>query len=931
MIISSDSAFPAGVTYGMPGATDQDNIFDAILANIDRDDIGDNAMTGNNNGIDIENYNVTTIMSGYRDTNPDINDVYIGLSSNNDYITPSMMAFSAELYKPQVCYDYTVQRNNFDITQDNRTIETRIGGELSINIALESLEGDFDLENAQIGVNLSPVSTTSFTEAFYAPNNVNTFIPAIYIDDNSSKPLIALGEDISNTGGTIRIGQRYFSKFLFDLPSAYTGKFEVSLISTIDYGSGAVPSVQSTEYSEIPRCPQSDVYNPAYGYFNVERQDSGDYSPVDDPNERFPLYTQVVGKDFDVSLVAYDANATPAFSSELPLSGYTIDLELINAKPFNDDKAQFICNNPDASIIKEIMPGVKHKFINFPSTSIPAQSRVDLSESIQTDTALRNAAFRMWFLVDINNTIIPHECAEGAAGESCFEQLYADNIQATDNTLQADGSVGFCQTACTNGGSDCYQCLRDFHAKVVCSRDNFAIRPASYRVKISDNAQSTDATSTEIELGQNDDDTVSAATIAAGYNYKLDAMATSFLSDTTVALGYTRDFMTPSQTDLVSTLMYDTSSGAGCVDTNNTDWEVHFENGLLDGTDQLNNLVIHSNVGNYNYHLEDSNWTLVDQSRYEFKTFPGVNDCITDQNTIGGGIGMSGCKTDSTIVVNGSTYTDLALTYRPYRFDLSSVVYKKHPDDGRTFTYLNDFDNAYYSDLLVNPVDMAISFEGNVSALGADDILLTNYTDTCAANDVTLSLSRTTNPEESTLIDTNLNPIQLQQYLQVIDRFQPFADTQIGQDVNITIPKRGFEDNVNSGRAAIFLHTTFKKPLNALVDPFEIQYEDLNATGGAALQSSANLITHIPDGNSTYDQNVTYMFAKVTPLKELYENVTTDYQQTPIFVDIYCSFGVDCNTSFNLDTITKGEDQLRKTNGTMQPFLTTLLMELQIW
>lgn len=378
-------------------------------------------------------------------------------------------------------------------------------------------------------------------------------------------------------------------------------------------------------------------------------------------------------------------------------------------------------------------------------------------------------------------------------------------------------------------------------------------------------------------------------------------------------MGYTRDFTVPSSTDLVSTLQYDTTSnGGGCVDTNDTDWEVHFENGILNGTDELNNLLKHSNVGDYNYHIEDSNWTLVDQSRYAFKTFPGVNDCLVGQNTIVGDIGMSGCRTDSTITVNGASYTDLALTYRPYRFDLSTVNYVKHPNDARTFIYLNDFDNAYYSDLLMNPVDMAISFEGNVSALGADDILLTNFTDTCAANDVTLSLSRTTNPEESLLYDSEgVIQIELQQYLQIIDKQQTsFVDEQTGQDKNVTLPRLAFEDNVNSGRATMFLHTTFKKPLNALVDPFQIKYEDLNATGGIALQSSANMTTHLPEGNNTYDQNMTYVFAKVTPLKELYENVTDDYQQTPIFVDIYCSLGVDCNTSFGLDTVTKGEDQL---------------------
>ena len=906
---------------GMPGATDQDNIFDAILANIDRTAGNNNKMTGNNNGIDIENYDVSTIMTGYRNNDVNISDVYIGLESNQDYVTPSMMAFSADLYKPRICYDYTVQRNGFDITDNNRTVKTRGGGELSINIAIESFEGDFDLENTQISVNLTPKNGTNFTEAFYAPNNVNTFIPAIYIDDNTSRPLIALGQDIDYTGGTITKDQRYFSKFLFDLSAAYNGKFDVTLVSTINYGSGDVPSVQSTKYNEIERCPQSDVYNPTAGILNVERTDSGDYNPVTEPNNRFPLYTQVVGKDFDFHVVAYDANATPAFSEELQLSGYTFDLELINAGPFNDDKAVFICNNPDSSIIKELAPDVNHTFVNFPSGLTTPQSRVDLSAlEIQTKTALRNAAFRLWYLVDQNNTLIQHECNLAANPEVCFENIYSTYIEERDTTLQADGTRGYCGTAsrakaCVNGGNDCYQCLRNFHAKVICSRDNFAIRPASYRIRISDNNQSTDTNSTIQLLGQNDS-TSSVATLSAGYQYKIDARTTSFAVDAVTsepltADGYLMDFTKPSNADIISTLKYDTTlNNNKCIDKNDTDWEVHFENGLLNGTDASNQLVKHSNVGEYQYHIEDHNWTLVDQSRFGLKkTFPGVNDCIPDDSTIGGGSVKSGCNTTSILTSNGITYDDLHLTYRPYAFDLSDVHLVKHPDDARPFVYLNDFDNLYYSDLLMHPVDMSVSFEGNITAKGEDNITLTNFTDSCAADDIKLQLHRTTSPIETLLYDTKGNLVELQQYLQHTLRSNPFVDQQTGVDKNLTLPKAAFSDNTNHGKAFMLLHTTFKKPLNALLDPFQIRYEDLNASS-TLLSSSADMTTHIPDGNNTYDQNVTYLFAKVTPKKVLYEGVTASTKTTPIFVDIYCTYGTDCNTTYGLNGgLSKGDDE----------------------
>ncbi len=155
----------------------------------------------------------------------------------------------------------------------------------------------------------------------------------------------------------------------------------------------------------------------------------------------------MVGKDFDVDLVAYNQNSTPTFSTELLLSGYTVDLELINASPFSDDRSVFVCNNPSPHIIKSLDAiGTNNIFVRFPST--PSSSRVNLS-GMQTDTALKNAAFRLWYIVDINNIILPHQCA-GPEDDTCFETLYDEKIKADDKTVQADGTVGLCQERLRN-------------------------------------------------------------------------------------------------------------------------------------------------------------------------------------------------------------------------------------------------------------------------------------------------------------------------------------------------------------------------------------------------------------------------------------------------------------------------------------------------
>ncbi len=400
--------------------------------------------------------------------------------------------------------------------------------------------------------------------------------------------------------------------------------------------------------------------------------------------------------------------------------------------------------------------------------------------------------------------------------------------------------------------------------------------------------------------------------MAAGYQYKLDGIATSYIADTVPALGYVREFTIPSNSDLQSTLLYDTTNNpVSCTDKNNTDWNIDFDNGVIVAAGIVsNNLVKHSNVGVYQYHIEDANWTLVDQSRYPYKTFSGVDDCIANTNTIGTSTTQSGCITNSILDVNGLTYTDLHLSYKPYKFDLAGVNYIKHPSNGANHTYMNDFNSSYYDNLVMQPVDMSISFEGNISALGKDDTLLTNFTAGCAAQNIALSLQRTTSPEESILTDINGNTVQMQQYLQHTSRFDDFSDEKEGMDKNNTLVPTAFSDTTLQGKAEIFLHTTFKKPLNTPVEPFKIKYETLKANGGTLLGSSADMDMHIPEGNNTYDQNITYYFAKVTPLQKVYEDVSANFKTTPIFVDIYCSYGADCNLSYNLSVPTKGLDEV---------------------
>ena len=133
----------------------------------------------NNTGVDVDAFDVSTLVTGYRDTNPAIDTMYIRWSSGGDYITPSMMVFSTELYQPSVCYDYTYDFDGFVFPSENSDVNTtfqNLGIPLTTHLTIRSIEGDFDLDNTIVTVNSDPAYLTYEPgSAAYAGNSINLY------------------------------------------------------------------------------------------------------------------------------------------------------------------------------------------------------------------------------------------------------------------------------------------------------------------------------------------------------------------------------------------------------------------------------------------------------------------------------------------------------------------------------------------------------------------------------------------------------------------------------------------------------------------------------------------------------------------------------------------------------------------------------------
>ena len=151
----------------MPGASNKDNVFDAVLDGISRDNIAgsSNNLQVNNNGVDIDNFNVSDLVKKFRDDNADISELYIKWWSENDYITPSMLTFSTELYVPELCYDYTMDIDGYVLDSTNNKITTPFGGfgvPLTTHFFVQSLEGDISFSDINISYALPDTTQVSY-------------------------------------------------------------------------------------------------------------------------------------------------------------------------------------------------------------------------------------------------------------------------------------------------------------------------------------------------------------------------------------------------------------------------------------------------------------------------------------------------------------------------------------------------------------------------------------------------------------------------------------------------------------------------------------------------------------------------------------------------------------------------------------------------
>jgi len=583
-------------------------------------------------------------------------------------------------------------------------------------------------------------------------------------------------------------------------------------------------------------------YTPTWDIFNIQRVSS----ERETAHHPFSLFTQIVGRDFDFSVVFYDKYALE--EEKILKHPCSMEIELINASTNIRIKEAFT----NASTFITMSAGIsRYQVINH--------------EDLRISSAIQNTAFRLWLLYDDTQHFISHPC-KNTRDAKCFANVYKKYF----STPVSDSIL--CES-CINPKADtddsCYRCLREHFGHAIYSRDNFAIRPVGFSISIYDsNASKISKLKKNLKYGSN---TYNHSVILnSGYAYGINVEAMSFIKDKKAA-SYTAHFDTYPSTQMISELRF-VGSTKKCIDIRDHHWEIH-----LPQDKKVNTLHSHHNVGEYRYHISDKLWTIVDQEGFVDKPFIG-NDCIPNKSTLSSlSTQVSGCDISSHVQNSNHKmlYYDKAIHFKTLHFDISTL--KLHLPTN-TPLFINDaIDDIRYQ-------DMSAQIKGWITALDSDGHTQSNFTQGCASESLNLD------------IDINLTQKYTHKVIHLLryDKSTQLLSKNIENNNSLRIHKNQFLSK-NLGSTYMHLFYNFTRDIHQVSPPIQMKFlrKRISVEHNSSIEplKSANITTNSIEMNDT----VNFVYARVRASKSAYDDITQDTVTTPILIDMYCDNTVmDC-------------------------------------
>ncbi len=914
-----------GEQYELPNATGTNSYFASSIDGVP----SRNPKIANNNGIDIHINNIGTKYGDDKPIKVNQDSASLTMYTIQDAYVPTMVAFSTELYTPKLCYDYTLRLNTFSSipSQDREfKINAMPNDELMFKVMIRSQEADFDLTHSKQYITFTPNKDVpfNFEKAQVSYSNSNRYNDVTPID--ATKGIIPIGKHIDSTGGTIGAKERMYSKTFYKSidGGTFEGRFDINIEGNISFdGVHDVHYLLSTSASKnspnyLPRCPTNTTYDPIYGMFNVENGNATFNQSIED---RYSLPTQVAGVPYKVTVASYDKDSSGKYTVPKRRTK-NFEVEIIDAGNFENNSTtgyDATCEDPDS-----YSKGAWVKLKN--------QSRISLEipkdyPEYPKNLALRKAAFRSWILIHTDargiRVDIPVNCTSQSDGR-CFRDIYDIYYKNYDDKIDK-----FCQNDCSSANdanTKCYDCLRQYYAKPVCSRDIFAIRPDGFIMTLRDNNQSDNYTDNIVTL-KNSYANQDIANLAAGYKYVLDVNATTYEKKTVAnsvdanstidvgdnALGYY--FIDDNQSKNISKLFFNDSSS--CIDRNDTILNLYLRSGATEhfASDMSKsvNILKGPNAGKYYAHIEDNKWTEVDQVGYPYRPFPNHLDCELNSanRKYGQLVAIRGCTTTSKY----DNYNDLFTTFHPYDLDISSIDLS--PSLG--FIYFNDLNKTKY--LIDRDEVMAIALKGKIKALSYDNKKLSNYTEDCAAKDLNINIDYMAYKyiDENNRVYANIKDslgrdvaLQHSLYNNKLTLNNSVQKQSVGNTtIAINFNKEQFVDRNSTllnGETDFREYINFNRDYNVPINPFIITIEKLRLSSPNDKFFVEMKSYDINKSKDYYESKYVY-YAKVKSKSNFYDDIEENEINTPMMVTIFCNENIDRCQYYGIDTRNSATDE----------------------
>ncbi len=871
----------------------------------------------NNQGIDIQNHDIGIDGDNSHKQIIGINrtSTTMKFTSSGDLYFPSVAVFSTELRQAKLCYDYTYGQNNNFITAANITTPTIDGvflqsSPIDVKLYFTNLE-DSDAVVENLTLNIDPID---ISKAKYRAGS--TYVARV----NQSRTAVSDGSLSIGTNGeylnNIYLGDlgrlEYFYAY-YSLDPQKSTINDMLINASVDYDliitlNGVTTKLDhiSTSITEMNPCQTTASYEPIPGLFNIVHDGQ---TKLANPYFYYNIPTQVVKRagNFHVqSMDPDDLNKSEAGRLT------AVAVEMMDIAGFH--YASATCTDSNATVLSK-----KRVWAIFDNntSSITPLDKTKITDAEFFHNAVKNAAFRLSYnAADGNGSIIKlTKLTSGKykltnfpsyGGQSCSAEFTATHSGATVNQWcgsNGDGSDGTGMTS--NALASCMECIYGFDTKMMCSRDNFSIRPEAFLIKINDLNQTN---SNRFRLA----DQVSGVSspvyeeldLAADYNYSIEINATNHLNNEASAK-YTKSFTTTANTTDAITYKWDPrgTTVTGCNDTADKQYAFNFVNGEVDANISL------AQVGKYKLQILDTTWTAVDHdAAYTTHHIPPyfttssdclVNDSSTQPTTSSS---LNGCNitsqhTNTDAKDNaGSTitlkYNDYDVAIHPYKFDLNSIT----PSHGFNNTALGANSFIYMADMSQDQ-NMSFHLGGNIIARGYNNAQLSNFVTKCYAQPLNLDLNGTDNTPANVLT------------------YQYRLNNEAVHDINLSdavVLQDGNFTTANSGSATTTLNFNFSREANTSVNPKSLTFS--NYTVECSTSSNCSFYantdgtaanTKTTQGQVTINNTLLHYYGRSHVTRQRFvtpAGTSTSPGKAFIYYEVYCS-GATCDKTLLQDGV----------------------------